>query len=269
VDGDEACEGRRRKRREQTPETLRAPCSTTLPATLRSPAAAGSEHGLLTVADIAGEGPAGDRIASEEIPTMRACLIVLSTLLAATVVNGREVERVLTPEIVREALTVGDISRSYLLVSERTVVGLISTPFFRIAQSSEWARRRYQRFSEADVTPDMRADELRVHVPPLRPFTDARILDVEAIVIAPIGSESLDAVIHPLRTEEFTEEYRNLLGASLEGKGMMASFPLDLLSEKYELRIVYDGPYYCGPRRRGKHTDCRIPFTERALRKIR
>ena len=51
----------------------------------------------------------------------------------------------------------------------------------------------------------------------------------------------MSAVVKPLRTEEISESYKNLLGAQFEAKGMLAVFPLTMFANDHEVRIGRSG----------------------------
>src|SRR6266704_5612840 len=67
------------------------------------------------------------------------------------------------------------------------------------------------------------------------------VASVEAVVILPRGSER-NQVLSPSRTFEATAEFKNLMGASFQGKSLVAVFPLSALKESNEVHIVYDRP---------------------------
>jgi len=67
-----------------------------------------------------------------------------------------------------------------------------------------------------------------------------RIANVEAVVMMPYQSKDPSAAIQRARTEEVAEEYWNLMGAAAKGRRMMAVFPLSVLNERNEIRVVFD-----------------------------
>ncbi len=66
-------------------------------------------------------------------------------------------------------------------------------------------------------------------------------LDVKAVVVIPAKSKDRSAAILPAERVDLDSRYQNLLGATFEAKGLVASFPLSVLSDDNEVRIVYDG----------------------------
>lgn len=115
-----------------------------------------------------------------------------------------------------------------------------STPYLRVALAAHSAKRKYLPFSEADVTPEMIAPELHVYAFPRPREGSAAVINVEAVVITPKRAKDRQQAIHPLRSDNLPLEFRNLLGYSGEGQGLLAVFPLALLTEEHEIHVVYD-----------------------------
>ena len=92
--------------------------------------------------------------------------------------------------------------------------------------------------------------------------------NVEAVVILPKGAKDPSKAIQPIRTEEVTDEYKNLLGAEMSGKSMVAVFPLDALREGHEVMVVYDRKVYktMSFMMRGGCTECRAEIKLDKLR---
>ena len=61
-----------------------------------------------------------------------------------------------------------------------------------------------------------------------------------AIVLLPHNSKDASQAIHPTRTIEASQEYKNLLGFTGEGRGIVAVFPLDVWTESNEVHVVFD-----------------------------
>jgi hypothetical protein len=121
-------------------------------------------------------------------------------------------------------------------------VACFSTPYSRVVAAAQSAKRKYQPFTEADVTPELiAAGELHIHGF-AKDAIRAGVANVETIVITPKGSKDKSTAIQPTKTIETTAEYKNLMGASFEGRSMTAVFPLDVLNEDNEVHIVYDSP---------------------------
>jgi hypothetical protein len=139
------------------------------------------------------------------------------------------------------------------------IVGFYTTPFMRVAMAAKHAQERYQPFDESDVTPEMIAPELQV-IAPSKPAAGrgVEVANVVAIVIMPRDSDDRSQAIHPTTSVEMTSEYKNLFGFTTEGRGILATFPLSLLSENNEIHVVFDqnisndGAGWCD--------DCRVEF---------
>lgn len=111
-----------------------------------------------------------------------------------------------------------------------------STSYIRIVYAANQTKRRYKPFTEADVTQDMKATELRVYAPAWVSASN-KIVSPDIVILE--GGRK-DSIIQPTNTEEMSEEFQNLFGASREGHSMVATFPLSVLQEGNEIRVVWD-----------------------------
>ena len=66
------------------------------------------------------------------------------------------------------------------------------------------------------------------------------VYNVQAMVVMPAKSKDRDLAVHPLVAKPMTEQWRNMLGYTSEGSVMFAVFPLSVLRNTNELRVVYD-----------------------------
>lgn len=151
----------------------------------------------------------------------------------------------MTPERMREAIEKGGdpcytLTRGMGLSTKQTHVGCFSTPYSRVAGAAKNAKVTYRSFTEADVTPEMIAPELWVLARPAHKPYGPGVADVRAVVIAPAKSKDRSGIIMPTRTTEDVAEYKNAMGATFEGRGLLAVFPLSVLTEENEVRVVYD-----------------------------
>lgn len=152
----------------------------------------------------------------------------------------------MTPDLIRAAIAAQKADDCYdLKVPDTTAfmkmtAGCFTTPWSRVVQAAKAARAKYKPFTEADVTPEMIAPEIRVFAYPIQGLRGASSIDVDAIVVMPRKSKERSEAVHPTTSEEINTEYKNLLGATWEGRGMMAVFPLELVSADNEVRIVYE-----------------------------
>jgi len=137
----------------------------------------------------------------------------------------------MTPELVRQAIADEKAQTHYQLMWAYGG-GYFTTPYSRVVGAAKAAKREYKPFSEADVTADLLRPEIDVVV-----FPEAKGR-VDAIVIAPRGSKDRTAVMQPTTATATTTEFQNLYGARFEGVGLVATFPLSVLSEQNEVRIV-------------------------------
>lgn len=148
----------------------------------------------------------------------------------------------LTREEIRAAIEYGESKADigFRLKAKAQPIGILLTPFARVALAARSAKKSYKPFTEADVTGDLSVAEVVVYAEPGRIHGTRFFGNVEAVVIIPKGSKDVAAAIQPIRTTDLTTEYSNAFGAVTEGKGMAAYFPLDALKDGYEVRIIYD-----------------------------
>lgn len=175
----------------------------------------------------------------------RLCLVIAFPVTMATA--SAQIVTEMTPERIQEALKQEKGETCYPLKTDTPMgmqsmyVGCFTTPFSRVAQAAQAAKKKYKNFTEADVTPEMIEPHLEVLAPShTRAGEGPRPVNVEAVVITPRKSKDRGAAIQPIKSEEMTAEYKNLMGATFEGRGMRAVFPLSALSEANEVHVVYD-----------------------------
>jgi hypothetical protein len=145
----------------------------------------------------------------------------------------------MTPAKIKEALADKKGTGCYEIQTGYSERGCFSTPYSRVVEQRAYRTKRYQPFTEADVTAELIAPgEVHLYAYPSR---YQGIHNVVAVVVGPREGKGTDGVIQPLKSEEINTEYKNLLGATFEGKGMRAVFPLSVLNEHNEFRIVYEG----------------------------
>jgi hypothetical protein len=222
--------------------------------------------------------------------------ITIATVAASKNLYGQRVVNEMTPQLVAEAIKAGekgDIADGVITKSSGWSWGSIhiatfSTPYMRVAMAARHAKKAYRKFTPADVTPEMIAPELHVYAwpqvngadkPTRDPLGGNAIYDsapvggvnVTAIVITPRKGkqeEKMAAAIHPVRFEQMTALWQNLFGAEIRTFGMVATFPLAVLSEENEVHIIYNRPTTMGTNALGgMHCDdCAAGFS---LKKVR
>lgn len=175
---------------------------------------------------------------------VRISLCGLVLALGLAVHAEAQVVTQMTPALIQEAINKGG-DGTYKL-QERSgwgngpVLGYFTTPYSRVALAAASARKRYKPFTAVDVTPDMLLPELHVYAVSQAVEGTSAIANVEAVVVMPYKSKDRSRAVQPIRTTELTEEYKNLMGAVANGRSILAVFPLSVLDEKNELRVVFD-----------------------------
>jgi hypothetical protein len=144
-------------------------------------------------------------------------------------------------------------------------VGGFTTPFLRVALAANAAKSKYKTFTSADVSADLLAPEVHI-VASSQDAGGGAIANVETIVVLPKGSKDPSKAIQPLRTQPLNEEYKNLLGFTAEGRGMIAVFPLSILREDNEVRVVFDKRIPDARGAAGHCDDCAVPLKLKNVR---
>jgi hypothetical protein len=183
---------------------------------------------------------------------MRPQLLALGTaiVMAGSIISAQDrIIESMTPEAIKAAIDLGarkklpetHLIKTASLGSYRLHVATFSTPYMRVAAAARDAKTTYRAFTEADVTPEMIAPELHIYAWPQMDGPEA--VGVKAVVITPrSGKQEQKAAraIHPIRFEDAPVVFRNWFGASFEGRGRMAVFPLTALSEENEVHVIYE-----------------------------
>ena len=123
--------------------------------------------------------------------------------------------------------------------SEKVRWAHFSTPFLRVALATNQAKKRYKTFTKADVTDQIIAPELHVYASAAS-LGGLNVANVEAVVIMRAKEKDRSKAIQPLRQEELPEEFQNLFGAKTNGRSVLAVFPIELLNDQNEIRVVFD-----------------------------
>jgi hypothetical protein len=194
----------------------------------------------------------------------------MAFLVTAPVSAGAQIVMEMTPDRIREAIAAGGdscygLTRGRKNQAMSVFIGCYSTPYSRVAGAAKKAKAAYRPFTEADVTPEMIAPEVWIAARPQQPRHHPGMVDVVAVVVAPAKSTDTGAAIQPVRSIEDTATYQNMMGATFQGKGMMAVFPLSILSEENEVRVVYDSPVctegsFSGFLKDKKTAECAVRF---------
>jgi hypothetical protein len=201
---------------------------------------------------------------------MRSHIVVLAAVvLIAGMASPAESQAIaeMTPERIREAIADEKGEGCYTL---KKTYACFTTPYSRVVQTARAAKKQYEQFSEANVRPEMVGPFIEVIAFPQPSFVmgSGRVgppLDVKAVVVMPKTSKDRSAAIVPTERFDLDSHYQNLLGASFQAKGMVARFPLSVLSEANEVRIVYDG-LGCADWKNKLMSECGFAFKLKGLR---
>lgn len=149
----------------------------------------------------------------------------------------------MTPETIKAAIADTKNDGCYTL---RKGFACFTTPYSRVAQAAQAAKKKYEPFTEANVTPEMTTPVVEVLAWPQPSFImgtgrKGPPIDVSTVVVMPAKSKDVSAVVQPTEKVDLDSHYQNLLGATWEAKGVVAKFPLAVLTPANEVRIVYAG----------------------------
>lgn len=176
---------------------------------------------------------------------MKTWVCGLCMLLGFAVHVQGQVVTEMTPELVQEAIATG--GPGLYRLQERTiwgdgpVLGYFTTPYSRVALAAAVARRHDKPFTSADVTPQMLLPELHVYAASQAVYGNKnRIANVKTVVVMPYQSKDRSAALRPARTEPGTDDIWSLMGAPANGRNMMVVFPLSVLNDANEIRVVFD-----------------------------
>jgi hypothetical protein len=177
------------------------------------------------------------------MPSLTRHVVLLAACLSPTVSSAQVVADMTSAEIAaavivgeRNKVPAGDVSYpSWGMI--KVTIATFSTPFMRVAAAARQAKREYRAFGPDDITAEMTAPELHVYAWPVAGA------EVQAVVITPKGldkEERLAAATHASRLEPLPATFQNWFGATFEGVGKMAVFPLSVLTKDHEVHIVYN-----------------------------
>jgi hypothetical protein len=164
-------------------------------------------------------------------------------LATAPTTSVAQVVTEMTPDTIKAAIADNKNDGCYTL---RKGFACFTTPYSRVVQAAQAAKKKYEPFTEASVTPEMVAPVVEVLAWPQPSFIygsgrTGPPIDVSAVVVMPAKSKDASAAIQPAEKVDLDSHYQNLLGATWEAKGIVAKFPLSVLTPQNEVRIVYAG----------------------------
>jgi hypothetical protein len=170
-------------------------------------------------------------------------ILTAAALTLAAVPGHAQVVQEMTPERIREAIADRKTEGCYEL---KKSYACFTTPYSRVVQAARAAAKEYKRFGEADVTEAMVAPvvEVLAYGQLAMVMGSGRVgspVDVKTVVVLPRKSKDPGDVIHAMERIEVGSTWDSGLDGKFEGKGMLAVFPLSVLTEANEVRLVYNG----------------------------
>ena len=149
----------------------------------------------------------------------------------------------MTPARIQEAIADRKADGCYDL---KKGFACFTTPYSRVAFAAQEAKKKYETFTELQVTPEMVAPVVEVFALPQPSYVmgSGRVgqpIGVKRIVVMPAKGKDPSQAIQPAQQIDLDHSYSNLLGATWEARGILARFPLAVVSVGNEVRVVYDG----------------------------
>lgn len=147
----------------------------------------------------------------------------------------------MTPERIRDAIAFGESGKAKpYQVGSLAVPANFTTPFLRVALAAASAKEKYKKLTEEEVNDNLvLPGVLRLYATAIPPSKYGSATSVRTVVIMPPGEKDRDKAIHPDTAEPVARQWSNRLGATDEAEALWASFPLSVLRDGAELRIVY------------------------------
>lgn len=217
------------------------------------------------------------RTASLEVHVKQTMATAALIVLSIAAIHGQKVVLDMTPQLIAEAIQAGERGRVPPgVLSEKSGwswgslhIATFSTPFMRVAAAAGQAKKEYKRFAAAEVTAELIAPELHVYA--WATTEGVSTSNVSAVVITPkkgSQAEKMERAVHPTRFEPIPQQFQNLFGATAQGVGRMAVFPLSALSQGNEVHVVYDRSATIGGNAAGgvKCDDCKAGFNLSGVR---
>ena len=125
--------------------------------------------------------------------------------------------------------------------------GAVYTPFIRAALLARTAADAGRPFGPADIPAEIQDSLIYVAALPWE-RTDVtgpdRLTDTVYVIVTPPGSTDRAEIIEPVWVKPDTIELRNILGASVPERAMLAAFSPDAIQAGREFVFVYSGPVY-------------------------
>lgn len=165
------------------------------------------------------------------------------TLLAAPTAGIAQVVTEMTPDTIKAAIADTKHDGCYEL---RKGFACFTTPYSRVAFAAREAKRRDEPFTALQVTPEMVAPVVEILALPQSSYIMGSgrvgpLIGVKRIVVMPAKVKDPSQAIQPSEQVELDQRYSDLLGSSWEAMGILARFPLAVVSVGNEVRVVYDG----------------------------
>lgn len=135
-----------------------------------------------------------------------------------------------------EPINIGRAANFIRRIIDDSGLGLVTTPYLRVALAAKQGRERSQPYSRADVKPWMLERVVTFYLPTRASHSP------EHVVIRPIGDERLASAIQPLRQREMDQRDSIIqVGKTRAYTALVAEFPMSAFREGHEFYLTYRG----------------------------
>jgi hypothetical protein len=174
---------------------------------------------------------------------------------------GAQLVAEMTPETIKAAIADTKNPGCYTLKKE---FACFTTPYSRVAFAAREAKKASEPFTERQVTPEMVAPVVEVLALPQASYIMGSgrvgpLVGVKRIVVMPAKGTDSSQAIHPSGQLDLDQRYSTLMGSWWEAGGILARFPLAVVSAGNEVRVLYDGKGCADWHSRAKE-ECVFPF---------
>jgi len=164
-------------------------------------------------------------------------------LVAVPTASIAQVVTEMTPDTIKAAIADTKNDGCYAL---KKGFACFTTPYSRVAFAAREAKKKDEPFNERQVTPEMVAPVVEILALPQATYIMGSgrvgpLIGVKRIVVMPAKGTDPSHAIQASEQVDLDPRYSTLLGSSWETMGILARFPLAVVSVGNEVRVVYDG----------------------------
>jgi hypothetical protein len=169
--------------------------------------------------------------------------VAVLAIAGAAAPAGAQLVTEMTRETIKAAIADAKNDGCYTL---KKGFACFTTPYSRVAFAAREAKKASEPFTELQVTPEMVAPVVEVLALPQASYVMGSgrvgpLIGVKQILVTPVKGTDSSQAIQPSDQLDLDQRYSNLLGSWWEAGGILARFPLAVVSVANEVHVVYDG----------------------------